>query len=134
LNENEPIDNIIQRLDNYKLAGADAILIHCNKNITDELLHLISLWGNQIPVILVPTTFPHVEFSEFQSYGISNIIVANQLLRAGIFHMKSYLNNLSCAKNIDDNNINISILSDVFGLQNMQEYETIDTLYRQPHV
>lgn len=134
LNNNEPIDRIVQRLDEYKLAGADALLIHCNKNTTDELFHLIRLWGNQIPIILVPTTFPHVEFSEFQSYGISNIIVANQLLRASIFYMKSYLRNLSCAKNIEESSKDISTLSDVFELQNMQEYETTDTLYRQPQV
>ena len=52
------IDEAIKRALAYEKAGADAILIHSKKDSPDEVFEFADSWGGNIPLVVVPTTYP----------------------------------------------------------------------------
>ena len=67
----------IQRANAYEKAGADAILIHSKKNTPDEVIEFSESWNGNIPLIVVPTTYPDVSIEELIKNKFKMIIYAN---------------------------------------------------------
>lgn len=75
-------DEAIRRGQAYVRAGADAILIHDKSPNGEGLREVLSRWRPEVPVIVVPTTYPAFGVDACTSLGISTVIWANQGIRA----------------------------------------------------
>jgi phosphoenolpyruvate phosphomutase len=100
----------------YEKAGADAILIHSKKNSPEEVFEFADTWGGNVPLAVVPTTYPNVGLEELIDHKIKIVIYANQTLRASYTSMKSILQIIKNDE-LKNNNDKISSMEDIFQLQ-----------------
>jgi phosphoenolpyruvate phosphomutase len=77
----------LRRAESYRLAGADAILIHSKRSTASEVLAFSREWAGRCPLVIVPTTYAKTPTSLFESTGISLLIWANQMFRASVHAM-----------------------------------------------
>lgn len=92
------LDDAIKRAEAYLNAGSDGILIHSKSNSEEEVFDFINKYKSisSKPLVVVPTTYNHVHFNEFEKVGVNIIIYANHLLRSSYPAMsKTALNILS---------------------------------------
>ena len=111
----------IQRANAYEKAGADAILIHSKKNTPDEVIEFSESWNGNIPLIVVPTTYPDVSIEELIKNKFKMIIYANQTLRASYSAMNNTLKEIINGNKISDIKQEISSMEKIFELQEMYE-------------
>jgi phosphoenolpyruvate phosphomutase len=79
------VDDALKRAQAYTEAGADAILIHSKDKDTRQLFEFCRCYNkleNHVPLIFVPSAYPHVTERELLEAGGQIIIYANQLLRS----------------------------------------------------
>ncbi|UED88007.1 isocitrate lyase/phosphoenolpyruvate mutase family protein [Streptomyces profundus] len=79
------LDDALYRADLYTAAGADAVVIHSKSKTADEVLafaHRFHPKHPDVPLIVIPTTYPLVSEEELAAAGVSVTIYANQMLRA----------------------------------------------------
>ncbi len=80
------MDDALKRAEAYIEAGADGIMIHSKEKTADEILEFCSkykLIKNNVPLVVVPSTYSHITESELEKAGVRIVIYANQLLRSG---------------------------------------------------
>jgi len=115
------MDDALARANAYESAGADAILIHSKKSTPDEIFEFSKLWNGNIPLVVVPTTYPSVSIDDLIKNNFKMIIYANQTLRASYTAMNNVLKQLDTSKRITDIKQEISSMEDIFSLQEMYE-------------
>ena len=79
------MDEAIRRSAAYVKAGADAILIHSKEKTGEDIKTFCLEFRKQnttTPLVIVPTTYPHISEFDFQSWGVNIVIYANHLLRS----------------------------------------------------
>jgi phosphoenolpyruvate phosphomutase len=77
------------RAEAYRLAGADAILIHSKLSKPDEILTFAREWAGRGPLVIVPTKYYSTPTDVFRKAGISTVIWANHLVRAAASAMQA---------------------------------------------
>jgi len=115
------MNEAIQRATGYEKAGADAILIHSKKETPDEIIEFSKLWKGNIPLVVVPTTYPTVSVNELIKNNFKMIIYANQTLRASYSAMNNTLNEIKNQEKISDIKQEMSTMEKIFELQEMYE-------------
>ena len=113
------MDEALKRAKAYENAGADAILIHSKKNTPDEIFEFSEKWGGAVPLVVVPTSYPSVKLDELISHRIKMVIYANQTLRAAHNIMSKLLKDMIQKQSLDEINIELSSMNDIFKLQEM---------------
>src|SRR6202795_1571549 len=83
------MDEALRRAEAYRLAGADAILIHSKLSNPDEILTCTREWARRAPLVIVPTRYYSTPTDVFRQAGISTVIWANHLVRAAASAMQS---------------------------------------------
>lgn len=86
----EGLDAAINRAQIYAKAGADALLIHSKSDKPREVMEFCRLArqeGIDLPLCVVPTTYPSATASELAATGVDLIVFANQALRAALSAM-----------------------------------------------
>jgi len=79
----------LRRGEAYAEAGADAVLIHSKQKIPDEILAYCRAWPGRVPLVLVPTSYPQLSFSDVAALGkVGMIICGNHAIRAAIAAMR----------------------------------------------
>jgi len=123
------IEEALKRCEAYRLAGADAVLVHSKIKQPDEIFAFMKEWDNRLPVVIVPTKYYATPTDDFRKAGINLVIWANHILRSSIRSMKemaAYLKeNESLAKIEKD----LPGVEEIFRLQGMAEYEKWEKLY-----
>jgi len=78
------IDDALIRAESYLKAGSDGILIHSKSKSEKEIFKFIEKYKtfSNKPIVVVPTTYNHISFNEFESIGANIVIYANHLLRS----------------------------------------------------
>jgi phosphoenolpyruvate phosphomutase len=76
------VDEALRRADAYVRAGADAILVHDKSSTGAGVRAFMQRWSGDVPVVVVPTTFPTLTVAEADAIGIKTVIYANQGIRA----------------------------------------------------
>lgn len=107
----------IDRAESYVDAGADAILIHSKERTFGQVQDFMSKWSGRAPVVCVPTTYYSTPMEAFDQAGVSLVIWANHMLRAGIGAMQSVANEIGekgTARDLEDA---IAPVKEVFRLQ-----------------
>jgi len=113
------MEEALRRANAYENAGADAILIHSKKNTPDEIFEFSNKWKGKIPLAVVPTSYPSVKLNELISHKIKMVIYANQSLRAAHNIMLKVLQETLEKESLDQVNIELSSMNDIFKLQEM---------------
>jgi len=113
------MDEAIKRAKAYENAGADAILIHSKKNTPDEIFKFSEQWKGEIPLVVVPTSYPSVKLSELVSHKIKMVIYANQSLRVAHNIISKLLKEIIQKESLDEIKIDMSSMNDIFKLQEM---------------
>ena len=115
------MDEAIQRADAYENAGADAILIHSKKETPDVIIEFSELWKGNIPLVVVPTTYPTVSVEELIKNKFKMVIYANQSLRASYLAMNKVLKEIKNSERISEIKQEMTSMEKIFELQEMYE-------------
>jgi len=115
------MNEAVKRANAYEKAGADAILIHSKQNTANEVIEFSELWKGNIPLIVVPTTYPTVSIDELIENNFKMVIYANQTLRASYSAMNNTLKEIIDGNKISDIKQEITSMEKIFELQKMYE-------------
>src|SRR6201999_3881545 len=88
------MDEALRRAEAYRLAGADAILIHSKLSKPDEILEFAREWAGRGPIVIVPTKYYSTPTDVFRKAGISAVIWANHQLRAAVSAMQAVVKDI----------------------------------------
>jgi len=117
------MEEAIKRAIAYEKAGADAILIHSKKETPDEIFDFSDSWKGNVPLVVVPTSYPTVKLADLVAHRIKIVIYANQTLRAAHAAMSRLLSQISKSDRISDVKEELSTMEDIFHLQEMYEIQ-----------
>ena len=112
-------DEALKRANAYEKAGADAILIHSKKTDPSEVFEFSDLWNGNIPLVVVPTSYPSVSLDELITHKIKMVIYANQSLRAAHVAISKVLKQIIGNQRLTDINEEMSSMEQIFHLQEM---------------
>ena len=79
------MNDALKRADAYIGAGADGIMIHSKEKDGKEIIEFcekFERFETKVPLIVVPSTYAHMNESELEKLGVNVIIYANHLLRS----------------------------------------------------
>ena len=80
-----PVDDAIMRARAYVKAGADGVMIHSKEKTGLDIKEFCQRFHAEfqnVPVVVVPTTYPQFTEDEFAEWGASIVIYANHMLRS----------------------------------------------------
>ena len=124
------MNEAIKRAHAYEDAGADAILIHSKKDTPNEIFEFSDMWNGNIPLVVVPTSYPSVNLDELISHKIRMVIYANQSLRVAHAAMSRVLQEINKTKSLSEVEEKMSTIEQIFELQEMynikKEEEAVD--------
>jgi phosphoenolpyruvate phosphomutase len=113
------MNEALKRASAYEDAGADAILIHSKKDTSNEIFEFSDMWNGNIPLIVVPTSYPSVNLDELISHKIRMVIYANQSLRVAHAAMSRVLQEINKTKSLTEVKEKMSTMEQIFELQEM---------------
>ena len=123
------MDEALRRAEAYRLAGADAILIHSKLSKPDEILTFAREWGRRSPVVIVPTKYYSTPTDVFRKAGISTVIWANHLVRSAAAAMQSVAREIFESQTLVNVEDRIAPVNEIFRLQDADEYSAAERLY-----
>lgn len=124
-----PMEEAIERALAYAAAGADAILIHSRKDNASEIKKFCHEWHQHVPLVIIPTTYFATPSKEFEKWGVSLVIWANQSLRASVMAMKNIASSIFSQQTVSHIENEILPLKDLFDLVDMAELENARKYY-----
>jgi 2-methylisocitrate lyase-like PEP mutase family enzyme len=66
------------------------VLIHSKQKTPDEILDFCRAWPGQVPLVLVPTSYPQLSFGDVAALGkVGLIICVNHAIRAAVAAMRA---------------------------------------------
>jgi phosphonopyruvate hydrolase len=111
-------DEALRRGGAYAKAGADAILIHSKQKTPDEIVAFCKAWPGQVPLVLVPTSYPQLSFADVAALGkVGLIICGNHAIRAAAGAMRETFRRILAEGGIAGVENTIAAVGDIFALQ-----------------
>src|SRR5262249_50083634 len=113
----------------YRKAGANAVLIHSSKKNAAEILAFKKEWGDRLPLVIVPTKYYTTPTDVFREAGFKIVIWANHLMRSALATMQA------TAKQIFQDQSAMTVegrggpLAEVFPPQGEKELEQAERAY-----
>lgn len=126
-------EEAMKRAEAYRVAGADAILMHSALRNPSEILAFVKEWAGRLPVVIVPTKYYQTPTDVFRDAGVSTVIWANHLMRSALASMKETAAQIyrdQCLQNVEDK---VAPLADVFHMQGESELEEAEKRYLPKH-
>jgi phosphoenolpyruvate phosphomutase len=123
------LDEALRRADAYRLAGADAILIHSALRQPTEVLRFMAEWGGRLPVVVVPTAYYTTPTDLFREHGIAVVVWANQLMRTAMRAMQRTAARIHTDESLVGVEDEIAPLREVFRIQGQQELDEAEARY-----
>ena len=123
------MDEALKRAEAYRLAGADAILIHSKLSKPDEILAFTREWGGRGPLVIVPTKYYSTPTDVFRRAGISLCIWANHMVRSATSAMQSVAKEIYQNQTLVNVEDRVASVDEIFRLQDAQEYSEAERLY-----
>ena len=115
----------------YVEAGADAILVHSKQKTPDEILSFCRAWPqHQVPLVIVPTSYPQLSFAEVAGLDkVGMIICGNHAIRAAVTAMRQTFDRILKDGTLENVEMDIAPVSDIFALQGDQFMREIEKKY-----
>lgn len=129
------IREALRRAEAYRLAGADAILIHSKASRPDQILEFASEWANRSPLVIVPTKYYSTPVEVFRKAEISLVIWANHMLRSAMSAMQKTAALIFKTEGLVEIEDRIASVDEIFRLQGANELAEAERRYfsgRQP--
>ncbi|HEX3603826.1 MAG TPA: phosphoenolpyruvate mutase [Steroidobacteraceae bacterium] len=123
------MDEALRRAEAYRLAGADAILIHSKLSKPDEIVTFAKEWARRAPLVIVPTRYYSTPTDVFRQAGISTVIWANHLVRAAASAMQSIAKEIFESQTLVNVEDRIVSVNEIFRLQDAEEYSAAERIY-----
>jgi phosphoenolpyruvate phosphomutase len=123
------MDEALRRAEAYRLAGADAILIHSKLSKPDEIVKFAKEWARRSPLVIVPTRYYSTPTEVFRQSGISTVIWANHLVRSAACAMQSIAKEIFESQTLVNVEDRIASVNEIFRLQDADEYSAAERLY-----
>lgn len=123
------MDEALKRAEAYRLAGADAILIHSKLSKPDEILTFAREWAGRGPLVIVPTKYYSTPTDVFRKAGISTVIWANHQIRAAVSAMQAVTRTIYDTQTLVDVEDRIATVNEIFRLQDADEYSEAEDRY-----
>lgn len=128
------LDEAIKRGKMYADAGADAILVHSKKKVSEDIDDFMAVWNSlpkykDVPIVIVPTKYYSTPTNHFRDLGISLVIWANHNIRTAIMNMQK-----TCKTIFEDESLvgvedKIVPVSEIFRLQGNDELVEAEKVY-----
>jgi phosphoenolpyruvate phosphomutase len=115
------MEEALRRAEAYRLAGADAILMHSKISRPDEILTFAKEWAGRSPLVIVPTKYYSTPTDVFRQAGISLVIWANHLIRSAVASMQETARVIYESESLIDCEDQIATVSELFRLQGADE-------------
>lgn len=123
-------DEALRRGAAYAEAGADAVLIHSKREDPDEILAFCRAWPGTVPLVLVPTSYPQLSFSEIAALGkVGLVICGNHAVRAAVAGMRAAFRRILAEGGINGVEGEIAPVSDIFALQGDASLRELERAY-----
>ena len=119
----------IRRAEAYRVAGADAVVIHSKESRPDEIFAFLHEWDNRLPIILIPTKYYATPTEAFRERKVAAVIWANHLVRGAITRMQEIAARIHREESVVGIEDTIATLADVFRLQGDDELHEAEKLY-----
>jgi phosphoenolpyruvate phosphomutase len=123
------MDEALRRAEAYRVAGADAILIHSKLSKPDEIVTFAREWARRSPLVIVPTRYYSTPTDVFREAGISTVIWANHLVRSAVSAMQSVAKEIQESQTLVNVEDRIVSVNEIFRLQDADEYSAAERLY-----
>src|SRR5580698_10033664 len=123
------MDEALRRAEAYRVAGADAILIHSKLSKPDEIVTFAKEWARRSPLVIVPTRYYSTPTEVFRQAGISTVIWANHLVRSAATAMQSVANEIQRSETLINVEDRIVSVDEIFRLQDADEYAAAERHY-----
>jgi phosphoenolpyruvate phosphomutase len=123
------MDEALRRAEAYRLAGADAILIHSKLSKPDEIVTFAKEWARRAPLVIVPTRYYSTPTDVFRRAGISTVIWANHLVRAAASAMQGVAQEIFESQTLVNVEDRIVSVNEIFRLQDAEEYSAAERIY-----
>jgi phosphoenolpyruvate phosphomutase len=123
------MEEALRRAEAYRLAGADAILIHSKLSKPDEIVTFAKEWGRRAPLVIVPTRYYSTPTDVFRQAGISTVIWANHLVRSAVAAMQGVAREIFESQTLVNVEDRIASVNEIFRLQDADEYTAAERLY-----
>jgi phosphoenolpyruvate phosphomutase len=123
------MEEALRRAEAYRLAGADAILIHSKLSKPDEILTFAREWAGRGPLVIVPTKYYSTPTNVFRLAGISLVIWANHMVRSATSAMQSVAKEVFASQTLVNIEDRIVSVDEIFRLQDADEYSEAERLY-----
>jgi len=127
------VDEAPERANAYRLAGADAVLVHSRCKDADEVLEFARAWDRRSPVVIVPTTYAAVGMDVFRAAGISLAIWGNHTLRAAIKAMRMLCRELRRSQALSAVEGDLASVAEIFAMFDYDELEDAQQRYLPTH-
>lgn len=119
----------LNRADAYRVAGADAILIHSALSSPSEVLAFKKEWGERLPVVIVPTKYYTTPTEVFQEHGFAAVIWANHMMRSCVTAMQETAREIRERQSLVNVEDRVAPLAEVFRLQGAAELADAERRY-----
>ena len=127
------LDEAMKRAEAYRLAGADAILMHSALRNPSEILAFLKEWAGRLPVVIVPTKYYQTPTDVFRDAGVSTVIWANHLMRSALAAMKATAAQIHKDQSLLNVEDRVAPLLEVFHMQGESELEEAEKRYLPKH-
>jgi phosphoenolpyruvate phosphomutase len=123
------LSEALHRAEAYRLAGADAILVHSKLSTPDQIIAFGKEWANRAPLVIVPTKYYSTPPEVFYKAGVSLVIWANHVIRAAISSMQEIAREIYQSQTLVNIEDRVAPMSEIFRLQGAEELEKAEKLY-----
>ena len=123
------IREALRRAEAYRLAGADAILIHSKLSRPDQILEFAAEWSNRLPLVIVPTKYYSTPVEVFRKAEISLVIWANHLIRSAVQSMQKTAALIFESEGLVEIEDSIASVDEIFRLQGADELAEAERRY-----
>lgn len=124
------LEEALKRGEEYRKAGADAVLIHSSKKNAAEILAFSKEWGDRLPLVIVPTKYYTTPTDVFREAGNIKIVIwANHLMRSALATMQATAKQIFTDQSLMNVEEKVAPLADVFRLQGESELEKAEKAY-----
>jgi len=123
------LEEALKRGEEYRKAGADAVLIHSSKKNASEILAFKKEWGDRLPLVIVPTKYYTTPTDVFREAGFKIVIWANHLMRSALATMQATAKQIFQDQSLMNVEEKVAPLAEVFRLQGEHELEQAEKAY-----
>ncbi|RDW71014.1 putative phosphoenolpyruvate phosphomutase protein [Coleophoma cylindrospora] len=123
-------DEALRRSVAYAEAGADAVLIHSKHKTPAQILSFCRAWPGQVPLVIVPTSYPQLSFGDVAALGkVGLIICGNHAIRAAVAGMRHTFRQILEDGGLARAERDIASVAEIFALQGDDSMRALEKAY-----